>query len=56
MHSGASFDDSLVVIDVIMFVSSPPSPYPVKHCRGFMLSITLEVEFSTVSEYKRVLV
>ena len=56
MHSGASFDDSLVVIDVIMFVSSPPSPYPVKHCKGFMLPITLKIEFSAVSECKRVLI
>ena len=56
MHSGAPFDVFLVVIVVIMFVSSPPSPYPVKHYRGFMLSITREVEFLAVSECKRVLI
>ncbi|MCR5851821.1 MAG: hypothetical protein K6G92_14125, partial [Bacteroidaceae bacterium] len=34
----------------------PPSPYPFKHYMGFMLPITLEVEFSAVSECKRFLI
>jgi len=56
MLSGAPFDDSSLVIDVIMYVSSPPSPYPVKHCRGFMLSLTRKVGYLAVGDCKWVLI
>ena len=33
-----------------------PSPYPVKHYRGFMLPLTREFGYLSVSECKRILI
>ena len=39
---------------LIPLVFHSPSPYPVKHYRGFMLSLTRETGFLAVSDCKRI--
>ncbi len=50
----APFSNSLAIIEVIMYDFKQPSPYPIKHYRGFMQLQTCEDKSITVIESKRV--